>query len=241
MTQFAQRLGFDLANAFPGDGERSTHLLQGMLRAILNTKPHAYDFLFPRTERTQHVSGLLLHVRIHNRLGGRNSSVVFDEIAEVGVSLFADGRLQRDRHTHDLADLAHFGLGNVHLSGNLYRCRFAPKHLDQLPRDANQFVDNLDHVHREADRARLISNGSAHCLSNPPRGISRKFVAETVIELIYRLHQADVPLLDQVEELKSAIAILLSDGHNEAQVSFDKFVLCLLRLHLTFDDSALSA
>jgi len=35
-----------------------------------------------------------------------------------------------------------------------------PTHLDQLPRRANQLVDDLDHVHREADGARLIGNRS---------------------------------------------------------------------------------
>ena len=40
----AQRLGFDLANAFARNRERSTDLLQCVLRAILDTKPDAYDF-----------------------------------------------------------------------------------------------------------------------------------------------------------------------------------------------------
>src|SRR5262252_7950236 len=112
MAQLAQCLGFNLANPFASHGERLTDLLQCVLRAILHTKPHTYDFFFPRTEGTQYVSGTLLHVRAHNRLGGRNPSVVFDEIAEVGVPLLANGRLQRDWHTHDLAHLSYLTLGN---------------------------------------------------------------------------------------------------------------------------------
>src|SRR5262249_8656521 len=110
-----------------------------------------------------------------------------------------------------------------------------------MPRGTNQLVDNLDHVYRQADRARLISNGSANCLSNPPRGISGKLVAATIVELVHCLHEADLSLLDQIEELQPAVAIILCDGHHEAKVGFDELVFCLLGLHLALDDFALRA
>src|ERR1019366_2264742 len=73
-----------------------------------------------------------------------------------------------------------------------------------LPRDANQLVDDLDHVHREADGARLVGNGSGDGLANPPGGVGGKLVAAAVVELVHSLHQADVALLDQVQELQPA-------------------------------------
>jgi hypothetical protein len=48
-------------------------------------------------------------------------------------------------------------------------------------------------------------------------------------------------LLDQVEELQPAVAILFSNGNHEAQVGFDKLVLGLLHVHLALDDFALRA
>ena len=71
---------------------------------------------------------------------------------------------------HDLEHLAHFGRRNVHLLANLCRRGFAAQRLDQLPRSANQLVDDLDHVHREADGARLVGNGAADGLANPSSG-----------------------------------------------------------------------
>ena len=42
LAQFAQGLGFDLANALAGDGERAANLLQRVLRAVL--QPKAFVF-----------------------------------------------------------------------------------------------------------------------------------------------------------------------------------------------------
>src|SRR5215470_1897812 len=82
-AQLAQSLGFDLANALARNGERLANLLQRPLRTVLDTKTHPYDLLFPRTERSQHVGSPLLKVRVDDRLGGRDFSPVFDEVAEV--------------------------------------------------------------------------------------------------------------------------------------------------------------
>ena len=127
----------------------------------------------------------------------------------MGISLLTNWRLQRDRCLHDLEHLAHLSRGNVHALGDLCRRGFTAQLLDQLPRGANKLVDDLDHVHREPDGSRLIGNGAADRLANPPRGICGKLVAAAVLELVHCLHQTDVALLDQVEELQPATAIFL--------------------------------
>jgi len=53
-------------------------------------------------------------------------------------------------------------------------------------------------------------------------------------------NQANVSLLDQIEELQSAVAILFGDGNHEAQVGCNELVLGLLRVHLALDDFALA-
>ncbi len=93
----------------------------------------------------------------------------------------------------------------------------------------------------EPDGARLIGNGSGDRLANPPRSIGGKLVAPAILELVHRLHQAHVSLLDQIEELQSAVAILLGDRNHEAQVGFNELVLGLLRVHLAPNDFALRA
>src|SRR5215471_16638130 len=82
MAQLAQSLGFDLANALAGDGERPANLLQRPLRTVLHTKAHPDDLLLPRPESSQHLRSPLLKVYLHDRLGGRNFGAVFDEVAE---------------------------------------------------------------------------------------------------------------------------------------------------------------
>src|SRR5713226_7272082 len=239
VAQFAQGLCFDLANALARDRERLANLLQRVLRAVLQTKAHLDHLLFTRAQGVQHARGLFLQVHVDGGLGGRDHGAVFNQVAEVGIPLLADWRLQRDRYLHNLEHLAHLGRGNVHALGNLFRRGFAAQRLDQLPRGANQLVDDLGHVYRDANGARLIGNGSADCLANPPRGIGGKLVAASVFELVHRLHQADVALLDQVEELQPAVAVLFGDGNHEAQVGFDELILGLLRVHLALDDFAL--
>jgi len=68
-------------------------------------------------------------------------------------------------------------------------------------------------VHRKADSARLVGNGAADGLANPPRGIGGELVAPAILELVHRLHQADVALLDQIKELQAAVAVFLGDGN----------------------------
>src|SRR5579862_3793293 len=125
MTQLAQRPGFDLANAFAGHTERLANLLERLLRAVLYTKTHADDLLFARTESPQDMGSPLLTVHVDERLGGRDLGLIFDEVAEVGISLLADRCFQGDRRPHDLAHLPNLSLRNVHLLGNLRRGRFA--------------------------------------------------------------------------------------------------------------------
>ncbi len=66
-------------------------------------------------------------------------------------------------------------------------------------------------------------------------------VAAAIFELVHRLHQADVALLDQVERVQPTIATFLGDGHHEAQVGLDELVFGSFRFHLALCDFLLSA
>jgi hypothetical protein len=80
-------------------------------------------------------------------------------------------------------------------------------------------------VHRDADGARLVGDRTGDGLADPPGGIGGKLVAAAVLELVHRLHQADVAFLDQVEELQAAVGVFLGDGDDKAQVGLDHFLL----------------
>src|ERR1700682_3368632 len=98
---------------------------------------------------------------------------------------------------------------NVHPLRDFLRSRLATKLLEQLLGGTDLFVDRLDHVNGNADRACLIGDGTGDSLANPPCGVGRELVAAPPLELVGALHEADVALLDQVEELQSAVGVLL--------------------------------
>src|SRR6516165_11305452 len=201
MAQLAQCLGFDLANALAGHGEAPAHFLQRVLQTVFETVAHLDDLLLTLGQGAQHVRGLVLQIHVDDGLRGRDRRTVLNKFAEVGTPLLTDWRFKRYGRLPDPEHLANLGNWNVHALSNLFRPGLAPQFLHQLTGDAGQLVDDLDHVHRQADGARLIGNGAADSLANPPRRVGRKLVAAAVLELFDRLHQADIALLDQVEEL----------------------------------------
>ena len=77
----------------------------------------------------------------------------------------------------------------------------------------------------DANRSRLISNGPGYGLPNPPCGIGAEFVAPLIFKFVYGLHQANIALLDQVQELKTSIGIFLSNADDQSEVSFYQFAL----------------
>ena len=96
-------------------------------------------------------------------------------------------------------------------------------------------------MHRDADGAGLVRDGAGDGLTDPPGGVGREFVTATVLELVDRLHEADVALLNEVEELQAAVGVLLRDGDDEAKVGFDELALGALGVHVALDHLALGA
>ena len=109
---------------------------------------------------------------------------------------------------------------------------FAAGLVEELAAGADQLVDRLDHVHRDADGARLVGDRAGDRLADPPGRVGREFVAAAIFELIDRLHQADIAFLDEVEELQAAVGVFLGDRDDEAEVGLDHFLLGDARLAL---------
>jgi hypothetical protein len=87
----------------------------------------------------------------------------------------------------------------------------------------------------------MVRNGAGDGLTDPPRGVGREFVTTTVLELVDGLHEADVALLNEVEELETAVGVLLRDGDDETKIGFDKLALGTLGVHIALDHLALGA
>ena len=99
--------------------------------------------------------------------------------------------------------------------------RLAAELLHQLALDVHDLVELLDHVHRDADGARLVGDRPRHGLADPPGGVGRELVAAPVVELLDRADQPQRALLDQVEERQAAAQVALGDRDDEAQVGLD--------------------
>ena len=66
-------------------------------------------------------------------------------------------------------------------------------------------------MYGNANRSGLVGNGAGDGLAYPPRCVRRELIAAAILELIDRLHQADIAFLDQVEELQAAVGVFLGD------------------------------
>src|SRR5262245_66611224 len=65
----------------------------------------------------------------------------------------------------------------------------------------------LDHMHRHADRPRMVRDGPLNGLADPPRGVGRELVTTPPIELLNRAVQAERAFLNQIEEGDAQAAI----------------------------------
>ena len=148
--------------------------------------------------------------------------LVLDEVAEEGVAVLPDRRLERDRVAGDVEHLADLLVGDVHRAGDLFLGRLALQDLLQAVARLAHPVDRLADVDREADRAALVGDRARDRLADPPGRVGAELEAALVVELVGRLHQADVAFLDQIQEGEAAADVLLGDGDDEAQVGLDQ-------------------
>ena len=120
MTQLAEGLGFDLADALARDLEGLADLFESVLGAVFEAEAHLDDALFARGQGTQDLRGVLLEVDADDSVRRGYGHAVFDEVAEVRVFLFADGGLEGYGLLGDLEDFADLGDRDVHASGDLF-------------------------------------------------------------------------------------------------------------------------
>src|SRR5579862_1141539 len=108
---------------------------------------------------------------------------------------------------------------------DLRRCRL-PAELDaQLALGAQDLVQLLDDVHGNPDRPPLVGERTRDRLADPPGRVRGELEALAVVELLGGAHEADRPLLDQVEERQPLVAVALRDRDDKPEVRFDHLPL----------------
>ena len=224
MAQFAQGLGFDLTDPFTGHVKNLANFLEGFHPPVVQAIAQAQHIAFAGAEGGQNTLQVFTKQVLGNVLLGI-LDVGFDEIAQAGILFLADWGLQGDRQLGTLGDEAQFFDGHFHRFGDfLFRwlpAEFLRENLGGFLDPGDRFVE----VHRQADGAALVGNGSCDCLTNPPGGVSGELVALFVVELFGCPNQAKASFLNQVLEAQAPIHVLLGNRDHQAQVGLHHLFL----------------
>ena len=174
---------------------------------------------------SEHRVELLAHeAELHRVLRVRGVGVL-DEVAELGVLVVADGLVQADQVPPVLEQLGHPLRGDVELPPQLLLGRVAAELLVQDPPGALQLVDLLDQVDRQPDGPALVGHRPGDRLPDPPRRVRRELEALGVVELLHRPDQAEVALLDQVQERQPVAGVALGQRDDQPQVGLQQVLL----------------
>src|SRR2546422_8389670 len=146
VPQLGERLGLDLADALPGEGDLRADLLEGAGLPREQAEAQRQNLLLPVGERVEHPPEVLLAQRERSRLEGALGLGVLDEVAQLGV-LVPDGLVDRDRLGQDAEGLPDLVRGHLGGSGDLVDGRLTAEGLDELGLHLAAPVQGLDPVH----------------------------------------------------------------------------------------------
>ena len=157
MTQLRKRLALDLANTLAGNAKFAP-TSSSVCWWPSSAEAQANNLALAFGQAIEHLRELLLQHREACRVGGHNSRVIFDEVAQLRVFLFTDRRLEGNRLLADFLDFTHALGGQAHFLANFFRRRVATELLEQLALNAHELVDGFDHVHRNTNGACLVGD-----------------------------------------------------------------------------------
>ena len=227
VLELFQRLGLDLADALAGDVELAPHFLQRVRVVVADAVAELDDFALAESQRLEDVVDFVLQHVVAGDVDGAVHRGVLDEVAEMGVLrlALAHGAVEGNRMLADAQHPPRLAHRNVGFLRDFVHRRLAADFLHQKAGDAPQAAHRFDHVHRNADGARLVGDGAGDGLTNPPRRVGGELVPAAVFVFLHRLHQAGVAFLNQVDEAESPVAVLLGDRHHQPEVAVGKLLL----------------
>ena len=200
-------------------------LFEGAGLATVEAEAELQDLALAVVERGEEPVDLLGQERGGGHLEGRLGGAVLDDVAELGVAVFPQRLGERQRLGGEAQRLGDLVLRHLDLGRELgERGRAAQLQLEAGPGllEAGQGVAGVD---RQADRAAGVGDATGDRLADPPRGVGGELEALAPVELLDGVHQAEVALLDQVQERQARGLVLLGDRHDEAQVGLHEGAL----------------
>ncbi|MNZ62097.1 hypothetical protein D3C78_802110 [compost metagenome] len=163
----------------------------------------------------------LPQILILQQFAGIGRMIVGQGIQQGLVGVRTEGDVHRG---HPLVQAQHaLDLGNrlFQQRGDFIGGGFVIELLRQLTGGTQIDVEFLDHMNRQTDGARLVHDRPFDGLANPPGGVGGEAETALGIELLDRADQAEVALLDQVEQGQAAIDVTPRDLHHQTQVALD--------------------
>ncbi len=116
-----------------------------------------------------------------------------------------------------------FGAGDrdLHRLRDLLGLWFAPEARTQRALHPDEAVDLLEHLHGDADGARLLGDAPQDGLPDPDGGVGREPQAALGLETVRGADEAEIALLDEVEHRQAAIAVAARQVHHEPEIGDD--------------------
>src|SRR5690606_20833964 len=147
-AQLAKRLRLDLPDALARDAELLPDLFERAIAAILQPEAQDDDALLTLVELAQRLADLIAQQLLGGEIHRRRDRVVFDKVAQEGVSLHADRGFERHRVACGVEHLAHFFFRHIHGAGDLQIAGLALEDLLETVAGLLNTIDRLADVHR---------------------------------------------------------------------------------------------
>src|SRR5690606_4612177 len=116
-------------------------------------------------------------------------------------------RLERNGALRGLDDLVDLLRRHFHRLGNLFRGWLATERLRELVQGLPVARNRVTHVDGKANGAALVRDGAGDRLANPPGRVGAEAEALAPVVLLDGAHQADVALLDQVQQGQATVHV----------------------------------
>src|SRR5689334_13375097 len=220
-----ERLVLDLPDPLARHVERAADLVERARMLAAEAVAQLEDAALAVAQVLQRLAQSLLGEDLGRALVRRLGALVGDELAELRLLLVADRLLERHRRLGRALDRVDLLRVDARDLGDLLGRGLAPELGDELALRAADLVQLLHDVDRDADRARLVRQRPRDRLPDPPGRVRRELEALAIVELLRRANETERALLDQVEEGKSLVAVVLRDGDDEPQVGLDHLLL----------------
>src|SRR6266511_893177 len=222
VAELPERLALDQPHALAGKAEHLPGLPERQRPARVQAVAKRNDLALPVVQHALHGrADLLAQQRVLDLAELALGVGLLDEVAELG--LLANGGLERQRlpasHLGQVVDLVHRGVEGL---GQLLPRRLAAVLLGELEPGPVQLPQAVMDVHGQADGARPVGDRARDALADPPRGVGGELESAAPVEQLDGPHEADVPLLDQVEQGQALALVLAGHGHHQSEVGHDE-------------------